>query len=62
VKLLPPDFAAAVDRISYDSASLKINVALAELPDFKAVPGVQPGPHHRGTIHICPTRTILSTL
>ncbi|HEV8059098.1 MAG TPA: NAD(P)/FAD-dependent oxidoreductase [Gemmataceae bacterium] len=53
-KLLPPDFAAAVDRISYDSASLKINVALAELPDFKAVPGVQAGPHHRGTIHICP--------
>ena len=40
-KLLPADFAAAVDRISYDSnASLKINVALSELPDFKAVPGV----------------------
>lgn len=53
-KLLPAAFAAAVDRISYDSASLKINVALAELPDFKAVPGVQAGPHHRGTIHICP--------
>ncbi len=53
-KLLPPAFAAAVERISYDSASLKINVALAELPDFKAVPGVQAGPHHRGTIHICP--------
>ena len=53
-KLLPADFAAALERISYDSASLKINVALAELPDFKAVPGVQAGPHHRGTIHICP--------
>ena len=45
-KLLPADFAAAVDRISYDSASLKINVALSELPDFKAVPGIQAGPHH----------------
>jgi phytoene dehydrogenase-like protein len=53
-KLLPADFAAALERICYDSASLKINVALSELPDFKAVPGVQPGPHHRGTIHICP--------
>jgi phytoene dehydrogenase-like protein len=51
---LPPDFAQAVDRISYDSASLKINVALAELPDFLACPGSQPGPQHRGTIHICP--------
>src|SRR5256885_15695674 len=34
--------------------SLKINVALSELPDFKACPGKEPGPHHRGTIHICP--------
>jgi phytoene dehydrogenase-like protein len=52
--LLPRDFAAAIERISYDSASLKINVALAELPDFKALPGVKAGPQHRGTIHICP--------
>jgi phytoene dehydrogenase-like protein len=51
---LPPDFAAAIGRINYDSASLKINVALAELPDFRACPGVQASPHHRGTIHICP--------
>jgi phytoene dehydrogenase-like protein len=53
-RLLPPDFAEAINRISYDSASLKINVALSELPDFRACPGVQPGPHHRGTIHLCP--------
>jgi phytoene dehydrogenase-like protein len=51
---LPPAFLAAVDRISYDSASLKINVALAELPSFRACPGTGPGPQHRGTIHICP--------
>src|SRR5262245_5668988 len=30
--LLPPDFAEAINRIGYDSASLKINVALSELP------------------------------
>jgi phytoene dehydrogenase-like protein len=53
-KVLPPDFAAAVQRIRYDSASLKINVALSELPDFLACPGTAAGPHHRGTIHICP--------
>jgi len=51
---LPADFMAAIDRISYDSASLKINVALAELPSFSARPGTTPAAHHRGTIHICP--------
>jgi phytoene dehydrogenase-like protein len=53
-KLLPPEFMDAVGRISYESASLKINVALAELPSFRACPGTAPGPQHRGTIHICP--------
>jgi phytoene dehydrogenase-like protein len=53
-RLLPPAFADAVGRINYDSAALKINVALSELPDFAACPGKQPGPQHRGTIHICP--------
>lgn len=52
--LLPPEFAEAVGRIDYSSASLKINVALSELPNFTARPGLQPGPQHRGTIHICP--------
>jgi phytoene dehydrogenase-like protein len=51
---LPEAFVAAVERISYASASLKINVAMAELPSFRALPGTAPGPHHRGTIHICP--------
>jgi phytoene dehydrogenase-like protein len=51
---LPDDLVQAVERISYDSASLKINVALAELPDFRALPGRTAGPQHRGTIHICP--------
>lgn len=51
---LPPAFREAVGRISYESASLKINVALAELPDFTTCPGTAPGPQHRGTIHVCP--------
>ncbi len=54
-KELPPEFVEAVRRIDYTSPSLKINVALSELPDFTALPGNQPGPQHRGTIHIAPT-------
>ncbi|HEV3203794.1 MAG TPA: NAD(P)/FAD-dependent oxidoreductase [Gemmataceae bacterium] len=52
--LLPPEFAEAIGRINYDSASLKINVALAEVPNFLACPSKEPGPQHRGTVHICP--------
>jgi len=51
---LPEAFVADVERIGYASASMKINVALAELPSFTAAPGTEPGPQHRGTIHICP--------
>jgi phytoene dehydrogenase-like protein len=52
--VLPEPFVADVERISYASASLKINVALSELPDFRALPGTEAGPQHRGTIHIAP--------
>ena len=51
---LPAEFLNQVRMINYDSASIKINLALSQLPDFKACPGIQPGPQHRGTIHICP--------
>ena len=52
--ILPADFRAAIDRIDYSSASMKINVALDALPDFSACPGKTPGPQHRGTVHLCP--------
>ncbi len=52
---LDPEFAAGVKRIRYDSASVKINVLLSELPDFTACPGTETGPQHCGTIHIAPT-------
>lgn len=52
---LPEDFLESVRQIDYSSASLKINVALRELPNFRALPGVEAGPQHRGTIHIAPT-------
>jgi phytoene dehydrogenase-like protein len=52
---LPADFVERVRNLDYSSGSLKINVALGELPDFRSVPGTAPGPQHRGTIHISPT-------
>jgi phytoene dehydrogenase-like protein len=58
-KVLPPEFAEAIGRISYDSASLKINVALERLPSFKALPGHEPGPQHRGTVHLCPDQDFI---
>jgi phytoene dehydrogenase-like protein len=51
---LPIEFLEEIRRIDYSSASAKINVALAELPNFSACPGSQAGPQHRGTIHLCP--------
>jgi phytoene dehydrogenase-like protein len=51
---LPREFLRNVRRINYDSASVKINLALAELPDFAACRGMMAGPQHRGTIHISP--------
>ena len=52
---LPAEFVDQVERISYDSAVVKINLALDGLPNFTAYPGTEPSPQHRGTIHICPT-------
>lgn len=50
---LPVDFARAVSRIDYSSASMKINLAVSELPDFLCLPGHdEVGPQHCGTIHI----------
>lgn len=52
-KILPDDFRKSVAAIDYSSATIKINVCLNELPNFKCLPG-SPGPQHRGTVHICP--------
>lgn len=52
-KHLPENFLSAVRRIDYASASMKINLAVSELPDFTCLPGnAEVGPQHRGTIHI----------
>jgi phytoene dehydrogenase-like protein len=52
---LPEPFRRAVARIDYSSASAKINLALAEVPQFTCFPTPGVGPHHHGTIHIGPS-------
>lgn len=52
---LPEAFRKAVARIDHSSASAKINLALAEPPNFRADPSTGIAPHHHGTMHICPT-------
>ena len=42
-------------RIDYSSATVKINVALSEPPQFTALPGTGVGPQHHGTMHVCPS-------
>lgn len=53
-KELPDDFVEQVKAIDYTSMTVKINVALDRVPNFKALPSAQVAPHHRGTIHLCP--------
>jgi phytoene dehydrogenase-like protein len=50
---LDPDFLESIRRFRIEGTSLKINLALSGVPDFKALPGA--GPQHRATMHICPS-------
>jgi phytoene dehydrogenase-like protein len=52
---LPADFAGAIDRYRCGSGSLRINVALSELPDFAALPGTAVQPHHASGIVCAPS-------
>ncbi|WP_442483899.1 phytoene desaturase family protein [Aeoliella sp. SH292] len=54
-KVLPDNFRSAIENIDYASASMKINMALAEPPSFKALPTKGVAPHHHGTMHIGPS-------
>ncbi|MFN7994435.1 MAG: NAD(P)/FAD-dependent oxidoreductase [Bryobacteraceae bacterium] len=51
---LPSDFVTSIRRFRSEGTSCKINLALSGLPEFSAMPGA-PGPHHRATMHICPS-------
>ena len=50
---LDEDFLRSIRTYRSGGTSLKINLALDALPEFKQAPG--PGPHHGATMHICPS-------
>jgi phytoene dehydrogenase-like protein len=49
---LPDDFVAAIRRWKTRSGTVKINLALSELPSFTADPGTEAGVHHTGAIEL----------
>lgn len=51
---LPDDFVAGIRRFRTEGTSLKMNLALSGLPEFRAMPGA-PAPQHKATMHICPS-------
>ncbi len=53
-RALDPDFVTAIRNFRIEGTSCKINLAVNGLPEFTAYPGA-PGPHHKATMHICPS-------
>jgi phytoene dehydrogenase-like protein len=56
---LPDGLTAGLARYRSRSGTVKINLAIGELPDFVAVPGREPGPQHSGAIELCPSVSYL---
>jgi phytoene dehydrogenase-like protein len=52
---LPPDFVTDIEHWKTRSGVVKINLALAELPDFTADPGTTLQQHHTGSVEMAPT-------
>jgi phytoene dehydrogenase-like protein len=52
---LPPEFADDIEHWKTRSGVVKINLALAELPDFTANPGANLQEHHTGSVEMAPS-------
>jgi phytoene dehydrogenase-like protein len=52
---LPDEFRERISRWRCGSGTFRMNVALAELPDFTCLPGKTPADHHTAGIIIAPT-------
>ncbi len=52
---LPDDFVTDIERWRSRSGVVKVNLHLAELPDFLADPGNQLAEHHTGSVEMAPT-------
>ena len=56
---LPEDFVEAIERWRTRSGTVKINVALSELPNFGFAPGTHLQEHHTGSLNLSPTPAYL---
>ena len=54
-EVLPDEFRARISRWRCGSGTFRMNVALAELPDFTCLPGKSAADHHTAGIIIAPT-------
>ena len=52
---LEPDFLARIRKWRCASATVRMNVALSELPEFSCLPGTQAQPHHASGIIFAPS-------
>jgi phytoene dehydrogenase-like protein len=52
-KELPPDFVRDIENWKCRSGVVKINLALAELPNFTSIPGTDLQEHHTGSVELC---------
>jgi phytoene dehydrogenase-like protein len=53
--VLPPEFRERIGHYRCGSGTFRMNVALAELPDFTCLPGRDGGDHHTAGIILAPT-------
>jgi phytoene dehydrogenase-like protein len=53
--VLDPAFVSKIEAWKSIGPSLKLNLALGELPNFTCRPGTNAQPHHRATIHVAPS-------
>jgi phytoene dehydrogenase-like protein len=58
---MPPAVARRLRTWRSEGVSLKLNLALGELPNFTARPGTAAQAHHRATIHVAPSIDYLQT-
>jgi phytoene dehydrogenase-like protein len=52
---IDPSFAKSLEKIKDEGCVVKVNAALEELPDFRALPGKTLGPQHRGIASVGPS-------
>ncbi len=59
--ILPADFCSRIGNWRSKSGTMRLNVALSELPDFTAAPGTGLQDHHTGGIILAPSMEYMET-